>query len=181
MSKVALSTEQIAEINSFLDAELASVGDENSVFIGSTYSTKNSFHPKNGRIPCQTSPPNLNHHHLGHNLSLGDSALKAQKAHETSPMLEIDRAEILSTENVLELQDKIDELEKRMVNYTGVRKQPRRRRKGSKLRVKGSAKKRRKSRGIPMDVIYKGKKIKTIREYSFDNERPVKRRRKRSV
>jgi hypothetical protein len=37
MSKVALSQDQLNEINSFLDAELASVGEDNSVFIGSSY------------------------------------------------------------------------------------------------------------------------------------------------
>lgn len=41
MSKVALSQDQLQEINSFLDAELASVGEGNSLFIGSTY-TRNS-------------------------------------------------------------------------------------------------------------------------------------------
>lgn len=50
MSKVALSQGQLNEINSFLDAELASVGDDNSIFIGSTY-TKNSFHLKNNQSP----------------------------------------------------------------------------------------------------------------------------------
>jgi hypothetical protein len=51
MSKVALSQEQLQEINSFLDAELASVGEDNSVFIGSTY-TKNSIQLRETNSPA---------------------------------------------------------------------------------------------------------------------------------
>ena len=78
MSKVALSQDQLQEINSFLDAELASVGEDNSVFIGSTY-TKNSYNLRDNH-----SPPNA-----------------ANQTLNTQPLQDFDRAEILSSEGVL--------------------------------------------------------------------------------
>jgi len=55
MSRVALSRDQLNEINSFLDAELASVGDENSVFFNSHYS-KNSYIAQAKKTPSLTNP-----------------------------------------------------------------------------------------------------------------------------
>jgi hypothetical protein len=68
-----------------------------------------------------------------------------------------------------------------MINYGGSKKK----KTAKKVRPKSSKRKshkiKKKSNSQFMDVIYKGKKIKTIREYSFDNERPAKRTRKRSL
>jgi len=44
MSKKALSKDQLNAINSFLDAELVSAGeDNNSMYIGSTYTKNNKL------------------------------------------------------------------------------------------------------------------------------------------
>ena len=78
MTRVALSKTQLKQINNFLDAELASIGDESSLIMGSAH-TKTSF---NNRY--NNSPVNL----------VGQSLY-------TQPVQDFDRADILSTDNVL--------------------------------------------------------------------------------
>jgi len=90
MSRLALSQDQIDDINSFLDNELASCQDENSLMLGSIYTGKSQrlSHTENKNIFKQNQ--------------------------YTSD----DEDEPLSTENVLHLQDKIDQLERRMFGLT---------------------------------------------------------------
>lgn len=80
MSKVALSREQLKEINNFLDAELASAGeDTSSILMGSN-------HSKKAKIKHNFFSP----------AKLANSTLNTQPVHE----LEMDRAEILSSDAI---------------------------------------------------------------------------------
>lgn len=68
-----------------------------------------------------------------------------------------------------------------MINYGQGTKKKRKAKRKTRRSRSTKRKSRRKSSNQIMDVIYKGKKIKTIREYSFDNERPANKSHKRKL
>ena len=106
MNKMALSQDQIDEINSFLDNELASCQDNNSVFTGGSAVTGGGSRRETRakRVGFDQRRNQKIKYEINSRLSLGPH----------------DRSEANSPENMQLLQDKIDNLEKRMLGINGV-------------------------------------------------------------
>lgn len=142
MSKLALSQDQIDDINSFLDNELASCMDEDNSMMLNSFTNKSKS--------CKDS--------------------------------QREEFDIPASENILELQNKIDILEQRMMNYAGPDQDPKERRYHSSKKLTKQEKNKRELNFQNLLFKQSGRKIrneKTGKKRRNSKSRTKKRGRKK--